>query len=91
MWDVFANQNENFDSFATHSLLSLDLGEIFPDILTILDYAFILHLISKSTYTVCINLAPNCFISLHCATAFPVPTDAMSTWLSAKNVKFELA
>ena len=23
MWDVFANQNENFDSFATHSLLSL--------------------------------------------------------------------
>ena len=23
MWDVFANQSENFDSFATHSLLSL--------------------------------------------------------------------
>ena len=23
MWDVFANESENFDSFATHSLLSL--------------------------------------------------------------------
>ena len=23
MWDVFANQSENFDSFASHSLLSL--------------------------------------------------------------------
>ena len=23
MWDVFANQSDNFDSFATHSLLSL--------------------------------------------------------------------
>ena len=27
MWDVFANQNENFDSFATHSLLSLISGK----------------------------------------------------------------
>ena len=26
-WDVFANQNENFDSFATHSLLSLISGK----------------------------------------------------------------
>ena len=26
MWDVFANQSENFDSFATHSLLSLVVG-----------------------------------------------------------------
>jgi hypothetical protein len=23
VWDVFANQSENFDSFASHSLLSL--------------------------------------------------------------------
>ena len=28
MWDLFANQNENFDSFATHSLLSLVPDEI---------------------------------------------------------------
>ena len=27
MWDVFANQSENFDSFASHSLLSLPFGQ----------------------------------------------------------------
>ena len=25
MWDVFANQSENFDSFATHSLLTISI------------------------------------------------------------------
>jgi hypothetical protein len=27
VWDVFANQSEKFDSFATHSLLSLSIGK----------------------------------------------------------------
>jgi hypothetical protein len=28
VWDVFANQSENFDSFASHSLLSLQTGKL---------------------------------------------------------------